>query len=75
MLFQDGSLCIVCGHGILHRVVDSIDFKYKGFSLHLDGYISYACPHCKEELVNKYENSELMSKILLFKHEVDYPKI
>ena len=62
-MYEQGSVCPVCGAGALEQKVVEEVFTYKGQTLTVPDYVVYECASCGEAVVNP-ASSQRASKLL-----------
>jgi HTH-type transcriptional regulator / antitoxin MqsA len=63
--------CPVCGDGVLKKKIGTEVFEYKGETLPIPNYITYACSECGEAIVDNVSLRESGKKLKDFQRKVD----
>jgi HTH-type transcriptional regulator/antitoxin MqsA len=63
--------CPICGAGSLKKQVGSESFEYKGESVKIADYVTYACAECGEAIVDSDTLKESGKKLKDFQRKVD----
>lgn len=70
-MYEQGSICPICGTGALDKkVVDEV-FTYKGHSLNVPEYVLFECANCGEALVAPVSSKRASKLLKDFSREVD----
>lgn len=70
-MIKEGMVCPICGAGPLRMVIGQEEYEYKGVKITFDGFKSYRCDCCGEDLLNSSDNKEIEQGIINFKRDVD----
>lgn len=68
---MEAQKCPICGAGSLKKKMGTETFEYKGETLAVPGYVTYACAKCGESIVDKVTLKESGKKLKDFQREVD----
>lgn len=63
--------CPICGIGALKKKIGAEKFEYKGETLSIPNYITYACSECGEAIVDNATLKESGKKLKDFQRRVD----
>ncbi|KAF0183097.1 MAG: HTH-type transcriptional regulator / antitoxin for MqsR toxin [Nitrospirae bacterium] len=63
--------CPICGTGSLRKEIGAETFEYKGKSISIPNYVTYACDACGEAIVDNNTMKKSGKILKAFKREVD----
>jgi len=63
--------CTICGAGSLKKKIGTETFEYKGETITIPNYVTYACAKCGESIVDNATLKESGKKLKDFQREVD----